>query len=148
MLKKPAENTVESFCELVATEVSAREWRNIRAAAIAIRIAPKSLYEIVLRRNIGKPSSTTRFALEKWQSGRIFVISAICETLGLDLSSCLKACGLPADNAFVQQQVKPRTNKFTIGLEDLDGLKKAIELFGPIAQEDLSRILAMLRQSK
>jgi hypothetical protein len=142
-MKKPAENTVQSFCELVSEEISARGFKTLREAAQAIRVAPDLLYRIG-KGDLGKPVSERPGAVKKWVDGKVGSITRICAALELDLESCLIACGLPV----VPNVIRKSAHVFRIGKEELELLSKAIDIFGPLTLDGVSKILLVHRERK
>ncbi len=143
IIKKPAETTVQSFCELVSEEISARGFKTLREAAQAFRVSPDLLYKIG-RGDLGNPVSERPGAVKKFVDGKVGSIARICAALELDLESCLNACGLPV----VPNVIRNSAHAFRIGKEELELLSKAIDLFGPLTLDGVSKILLLHREGK
>ncbi len=100
-MKKPAESTLESFCELVTAEADKKGLGTNANIAKALQIATSALVAV---RNKKIPDAKTMSARRR--QGWAGTVIRICDALELDLDACLKACGLEKSERVIEQSRK------------------------------------------
>ena len=143
IIKKPTENTVPAFGELVVEQIHAKGFITLREAAQALRVSPSILGKIS-RGSLGEPASDKPEVVTKFRLGKVASITRICAGLELDLDACLEACGLPANSHVIRNAASPNR----IGKEEIELLSRAIDLLGPLTMDGVSKILLLHREGK
>lgn len=149
-MKKPAENTIEGFAALIKQEMADRNLPTIKDAATLLHTSPTTLGEIC-NGQLGAPTTDTPHARKKFNAGRIQSITRICDGFGFDLDACLTACGLPKDDrviAGVRAESRTESSERRVGIEELELLGKAVELFGPLRVEDIGSVLKLFKEGR
>lgn len=92
---KPVEKTTKAFCELVMKRIWASGHKDQKEFAAVAQVSPAAVGQIYRNKWPGRPRFQRETAVQRWQEGRIFTTTRICDKLGLDLEACLEACNLP-----------------------------------------------------
>jgi hypothetical protein len=93
---RPTEMTRESFCELALARANELHLSTVQQCAKFTQVA--TTFWIKIRR---KSLPDYAHASKRSINGAAASITRICEKLGLDIESCLEACGLPYDYSVV-----------------------------------------------
>src|SRR3989344_566562 len=137
-MKKPAEMTPKSVCDLVMETILAQGFTGsngpLKAFSEVAQISPSAAGMFHQRKFPGTPLHHNEdHKRRKYVNGKIFTLTRVCDLLGLDLGVCLDACGLPRNQDIIEQSrrlLKHRGNGLVLDHEDLDMLKKQVDIIG------------------
>jgi hypothetical protein len=102
-MKKPAQSTAASFCDLVLVETRLHGLMRNVDVCDKVRISTKT-WQLIIRKKIPDLKKTSSKSQNAW----IRTITRFSQELGLDLDACLEACGLEKREQIIAQAVRSK----------------------------------------
>ena len=152
-LKRPDPMNPEGFCQLVVEEMTKQDITfPMTEIGRYLGIAPATLKLIFDQTFPGKPKNKKKPAGPKFIQGRVESVVSVCTKLGLDVSACLEACGLPNNMRVIErrrQQIAKKSRPLD-GLDklELEMLLTQVDIFGPLPWELTIELVKRFRANK
>jgi hypothetical protein len=147
--------TPHSVCDLIIDGIREGGYSSpvgpLKAFAEVAQISPAQIGRIYRRQFPALPPKADEAAYRKQAKGKVYSLTRVCDTLGLDLDVCLEACGLPKDQTVIEEsrrKVRDPLSDSDVELDndDLDMLKRQIELIGPVPVHLVPKLVKKFRE--